>query len=82
MSAKKQKAVERNWSIYQLAGIVSRLDGLAAGRGNLTASEMDEAAQLSNDVARFLARVRETNKPRKAISYTGGTVHIKTEKPH
>lgn len=59
MSVKKQKAVERNWSIYQLAGIVSRLDGLAAGRGNLTASEMDEAARLSNDVARFLARVRK-----------------------
>lgn len=79
---KKRKATTRNWSIYQLAGIVSRLENLAAGRGELTASEMNEAAQLSNDVARFLARVRETNKPRKAISYIGGTAHIKTEKPH
>lgn len=79
---KKRKAAMRNWSIYQLAGIVRRLENLAAGHGELTAREMGEAAQLSNDVARFLARVRETNKPRKAISYIGGTAHIKTEKPH
>lgn len=62
MSVKKQKAAERNWAIYRLAGIVAQLQALANGHGNLTDSEMDEAASLSNDVARLLARVRKNER--------------------
>ncbi|TXH44222.1 MAG: hypothetical protein E6Q97_33070 [Desulfurellales bacterium] len=62
MTPKKQKAYERNWAIFRLAGVVRTLTTLSVGPSNFTDEERDEAAQLSNDAARLLKRVRKNER--------------------
>jgi len=59
---RKQKAQQRNWSIFRLAGIVQSLTAMASSPSGLSVEEQDEAAQLSIAVGRLLDKVRKDSR--------------------